>query len=68
VGRSETDVVESVIDWPHGAKSICFRDPDGHLAELIPPGFWAIYCPANPGIRPDGAIPGESVFPATEKG
>jgi catechol 2,3-dioxygenase-like lactoylglutathione lyase family enzyme len=28
--------------WPRGAKSIYFRDPDGNLAELITPGFWAL--------------------------
>ena len=35
--------IESVVSWPGGAKSIYFRDPDGHLAELISPGFWSIY-------------------------
>ncbi len=35
--------VESVVDWPGGATNIYFRDPDGNLAELITPGFWAIY-------------------------
>jgi len=35
--------IESVVDWPGGASSIYFRDPDGNLAELISPGFWAIY-------------------------
>ncbi len=35
--------VESVVDWPRGARSIYFRDPDGNLAELITPGFWATY-------------------------
>ncbi len=34
--------VESVVEWPGGAKSIYFRDPDGNLAELITPGFWAL--------------------------
>lgn len=41
--ESEGVAVESVVDWPQGAKSIYFRDPDGNLAELISPGFWAIY-------------------------
>jgi hypothetical protein len=68
VGRSETDFIESVGGWPQGAKNTSFRDPDGHLAELISSGFWAIYRPANPGVRRDGAIPGESVFSATERG
>jgi catechol 2,3-dioxygenase-like lactoylglutathione lyase family enzyme len=35
--------VDSVVTWPRGAKSIYFRDPDGNVAELITPGFWAIY-------------------------
>ena len=35
--------VESVVNWPKGAVSIYFRDPDGDLAELITRGFWAIY-------------------------
>lgn len=41
--ESEGVAVESVVSWPGGAKSIYFRDPDGNLAELIGPGFWAIY-------------------------
>ena len=32
--------VESAVDWPGGAQSLYFRDPDGHLVELITPGFW----------------------------
>jgi catechol 2,3-dioxygenase-like lactoylglutathione lyase family enzyme len=35
--------IESVVDWPQGARSLYFRDPDGNLAELITPGFWATY-------------------------
>lgn len=35
--------VESIVDWPHGSRSLYFRDPDGNLGELITPGFWAIY-------------------------
>ena len=35
--------VESRVTWPRGGKSIYFRDPDGHLVELITPGCWAIY-------------------------
>jgi catechol 2,3-dioxygenase-like lactoylglutathione lyase family enzyme len=41
--ESEGVAVESIVDWPHGARSLSFRDPDGHLAELITPGFWSIY-------------------------
>jgi len=35
--------IESRMNWPRGGKSIYFRDPDGHLAELVTPGCWAIY-------------------------
>jgi catechol 2,3-dioxygenase-like lactoylglutathione lyase family enzyme len=35
--------IESRVTWPRGGRSIYFRDPDGHLAELITPGCWAIY-------------------------
>jgi len=35
--------IESRVAWPRGGKSVYFRDPDGHLAELVTPGCWAIY-------------------------
>jgi len=35
--------IESRVTWPRGGKSIYFRDPDGHLAELITPGCWTVY-------------------------
>ncbi|HKW97634.1 MAG TPA: VOC family protein [Bryobacteraceae bacterium] len=35
--------IESRVAWPRGGSSIYFRDPDGHLAELVTPGCWAIY-------------------------
>ena len=35
--------IEGSMDWPHGGKSIYFRDPDGHLLELATPGLWPIY-------------------------
>ena len=35
--------IESEVTWPEGARSLYFRDPDNHLAELITAGFWAIY-------------------------
>jgi len=34
--------IESRINWPEGAVSLYFRDPDGHLGELATPGLWGI--------------------------
>lgn len=33
----------SSMDWPRGGRSLYFRDPDGHLLELLTPGVWATY-------------------------
>lgn len=35
--------VESSFTWPAGGTSLYFRDPDGHLLELLTPGVWPIY-------------------------
>jgi catechol 2,3-dioxygenase-like lactoylglutathione lyase family enzyme len=35
--------IEHRVTWPRGGKSIYFRDPDGHVGELVTPGCWAIY-------------------------
>lgn len=35
--------IESTLIWPLGGTSIYFRDPDGHLLELLTPGVWPIY-------------------------
>lgn len=35
--------IESEAKWPPGGRSIYFRDPEGHLLELITPGIWANY-------------------------
>jgi catechol 2,3-dioxygenase-like lactoylglutathione lyase family enzyme len=41
---SAADVpIESRVTWPRGGFSLYFRDPDGHLLELVSPGCWAIY-------------------------
>lgn len=45
---SEGIGLESVVTWnnntwPTGALSLYLRDPDGHLVELLTPGFWRIY-------------------------
>jgi catechol 2,3-dioxygenase-like lactoylglutathione lyase family enzyme len=39
--EAEGVAVEGVVNRPQGARSVYFRDPDGNLAELITPGFWA---------------------------
>ncbi|HEY2149140.1 MAG TPA: VOC family protein [Pirellulales bacterium] len=41
--ESESVAIESTVNWDGGAESLYFRDPDGHLVELITPGFWRIY-------------------------
>lgn len=35
--------IEGRTDWPRGGHSVYFRDPDGHLLELITPGVWPTY-------------------------
>jgi len=35
-------VVESEVAWNSGARSLYFRDPDGHLLELATPGLWGL--------------------------
>jgi catechol 2,3-dioxygenase-like lactoylglutathione lyase family enzyme len=32
----------SEVVWEGGARSLYFRDPDGHLLELATPGLWGI--------------------------
>ena len=41
--RDHHIAIESRVQWDRGGTSIYFRDPDGHLAELVTPGIWAIY-------------------------
>jgi catechol 2,3-dioxygenase-like lactoylglutathione lyase family enzyme len=35
--------IESRVAWPRRGFSLYFRDPDGHLLELVSPGCWEIY-------------------------
>lgn len=41
--ESKGIAIESTLTWPLGGTSIYFRDPDGHLLELLTPGVWPIY-------------------------
>ena len=29
--------------WKYGAEALFFRDPDGHLLEVVTPGVWSMY-------------------------
>ncbi len=33
--------IETRLDWPQGASSLYFRDPDGHSVEVGTSGLWA---------------------------
>jgi catechol 2,3-dioxygenase-like lactoylglutathione lyase family enzyme len=35
--------IESETHWRRGGRSVYFRDPDGHLLELVTPGIWPNY-------------------------
>jgi catechol-2,3-dioxygenase len=35
--------IESRKQWNYGGEAIYFRDPDGHLLEVVTPGVWEIY-------------------------
>lgn len=41
--RAHDVAIESRVEWPRGGFSLYFRDPDGHLLELVSPGCWTIY-------------------------
>jgi catechol 2,3-dioxygenase-like lactoylglutathione lyase family enzyme len=36
-------LIESEARWERGGRSLYFRDPDGHLLELVTPGIWHNY-------------------------
>lgn len=38
--RRQEVPIESRLDWPQGATSLYFRDPDGHSLEVATPGLW----------------------------
>lgn len=35
--------IESRKKWKYGGEALYFRDPDGHLLEVVTPGVWSIY-------------------------
>lgn len=35
--------IEGRMNWDRGGQSLYFRDPDGHLLELMTPGTWPSY-------------------------
>jgi catechol 2,3-dioxygenase-like lactoylglutathione lyase family enzyme len=35
--------IESRKQWEFGGEALYFRDPDGHLLEVVTPGVWEIY-------------------------
>jgi catechol 2,3-dioxygenase-like lactoylglutathione lyase family enzyme len=35
--------IESRRTWKFGGEALYFRDPDGHLLEVVTPGVWSIY-------------------------
>lgn len=35
--------VVSEVKWGETGRSLYFHDPDGHVVEIITPGFWEVY-------------------------
>jgi catechol 2,3-dioxygenase-like lactoylglutathione lyase family enzyme len=35
--------IEQRKTWKYGGEALYFRDPDGHLLEVVTPGVWSIY-------------------------
>ena len=35
--------IESRKRWQYGGEALYFRDPDGHLLEVVTPGVWDVY-------------------------
>ena len=35
--------IEERKTWDYGGQALYFRDPDGHLLEVVTPGVWSIY-------------------------
>jgi len=54
IGRAELSAWEAWLEqqgipiefrktWNYGGEALYFRDPDGHLLEVVTPGVWSIY-------------------------
>lgn len=43
--RDSSVAIEKIIDWPHGGRSIYFRDPSGNLIELANAEMWGFRSP-----------------------
>ncbi|MGE5324148.1 MAG: VOC family protein [Actinomycetota bacterium] len=41
--KSQGIAIESRRKWKFGGEALYFRDPDGHLLEVVTPGVWSIY-------------------------
>ena len=41
LNQNGVEVLSEVV-WEQGARSLYFRDPDGHLIELATPGLWGL--------------------------
>lgn len=41
--REQGIAIESRKAWKYGGEGLFFRDPDGHLLEVVSPGVWSIY-------------------------
>lgn len=41
--RAEGIDIVSETTWERGGRSLYFRDPDGHMLELVTPGIWPNY-------------------------
>jgi catechol 2,3-dioxygenase-like lactoylglutathione lyase family enzyme len=50
--RQRGIAIESKVTWPLGGQSIYFRDPDGHLLELLTHGVWG----GRPSVRTGGNL------------
>jgi|SRR5215469_16346160 len=40
---SQGIAIEFRKTWKYGGEALYFRDPDGHLLEVVTPGVWSIY-------------------------